>query len=100
MEADVASYLLGSDCDGNYRRNRPPCRALPLSEHKDCQMGSIGAKCSGNPKFLLKPRDFPGSGRLVDSQSGARCGRCLCLGSVARITVAIVGPIDLGLACL
>src|SRR5450759_28054 len=41
IEADVAGYLLGSDCDGYYRRHRTPCRALPLSERKNCRMGLL-----------------------------------------------------------
>jgi hypothetical protein len=62
-------------------------------------MGSTGsAPETGNS--CSNTRDFSGLSRLVHSQSGARRSRCLRLGSVARITVAIVGSIDLGLACL
>jgi hypothetical protein len=61
-------------------------------------MESTGGKCPGDPKLSLKYRDFAGLSRLVYSLSGARRGRCRRFGSVARITVAIVGSIDLGLA--
>jgi VIT family len=73
----------GGGCDGYYRRHRPPCRTLPLSECKDCQMaqsfGAGGQYCSPasistNPSSLTHLKVGLASSTIVS----VCCGEITC----------------------